>query len=112
MDDCLFCGIIGRKIPAKIVFEDDRALAFDDVNPAAPVHVLVVPKRHVPTLNDAGDGDLAGHLLNVAATVAGEKGVARTGYRVVVNVNRDAMQTVFHLHIHVIGGRPLGWPPG
>jgi len=112
MTDCLFCRIIGRLIPAKIVYEDDRALAFDDVNPAAPVHVLVVPKIHVATLNDMGDTALAGHLLAVTAKVAGEKGVAKTGYRVVVNVNRDAMQSVFHVHIHLIGGRPLGWPPG
>ena len=112
MTDCLFCRIIDRKIPAKIVYEDDRALAFDDVNPAAPVHVLVVPKIHVSTLNDLGDTALAGHLMAVAVKVAGAKGVAETGYRVVVNVNRDAMQSVFHVHIHLIGGRPLGWPPG
>ena len=112
MTDCLFCRIIGRLIPAKIVHEDDRVLAFDDVNPAAPVHVLVVPKIHVSTLNDLGDESLAGHLLAVTAKVAGELGVAGPGYRVVVNVNRDAMQSVFHLHIHLIGGRPLGWPPG
>jgi len=114
MADCLFCRIVEKKIPAKIVFEDGLALAFEDLNPQAPVHVLVVPKKHLPTLNDLKEPDeaTAGHLLAVAARVARERGVAETGYRIVVNTNRDAMQSVFHVHMHVLGGRGLDWPPG
>jgi len=112
--DCLFCRIAEKKIPAKIAYEDERALAFEDVSPQAPVHFLVIPRAHIATLNDLGEKDegLAGHLLAIAARLARERGVAENGYRVVINVNRNALQSVFHLHIHVIGGRRFGWPPG
>ena len=114
MSDCLFCKIGSGQIPAKVVMQDDEVLAFDDVNPQAPVHVLVIPKRHVADLNDADVGDqaLLGRLLEAAALVARKKGIAEAGYRVVANTGRDGGQTVFHLHLHVLGGRPMAWPPG
>lgn len=114
MSDCLFCKIGSGQIPAKVILQDDEVLAFDDINPQAPVHALVIPKRHVPALNDAGAGDpsLLGRLLETAALVARKKGIAESGYRVVVNQGRDGGQTVFHLHLHVMGGRHMTWPPG
>jgi histidine triad (HIT) family protein len=114
VSDCLFCKIGSGQIPAKVVLQDDEVLAFDDSNPQAPVHVLVIPKRHVAALNDAGAGEqaLLGRLLETAAQVARKKGLAESGYRVVVNQGRDGGQTVFHLHLHVMGGRPMTWPPG
>jgi histidine triad (HIT) family protein len=114
MADCLFCKIAAKQIPAVVAYEDDEVLAFDDINPAAPVHLLVVPKRHVATLNDLAEGDDAvmGKLFRVAAQVAGERGVADTGWRATVNVGKDAHQLVFHVHLHIMGGRPFGWPPG
>ena len=107
MEDCIFCKIISGGIPAKLVHEDDRCVAFDDIHPQAPVHVLVVPRRHIPRLMDAGEADegLLGHLLTVANRIARERGVAEDGYRIVINVNRGAGQVVFHLHLHVMGGR-------
>ncbi|NJK59110.1 MAG: histidine triad nucleotide-binding protein [Oscillatoriales cyanobacterium SM2_1_8] len=113
MTDTLFSKIIRREIPADIVFEDDRALAFRDINPQAPVHVLVIPKAPIPAIAAAEPSDegLLGHLLLVAAQVAREQGLGN-GYRLVVNNGADAGQTVFHLHIHVLGGRSLQWPPG
>ena len=114
MADCLFCKIIQRQIPASIVYEDDRVLAFNDINPQAPNHVLVVPKRHIATLNDLSPADdaLVGELVRRAAAIAGERGIAAGGFRTVFNTNREAGQTVFHIHLHLIGGRSLGWPPG
>jgi histidine triad (HIT) family protein len=114
MADCLFCRIVKREIPASIVYEDDRLLAFEDINPQAPTHVLVVPKRHIPTLNDlASDDDaLVGEMIRRAAAIAGERNLAAGGYRTVFNTNRDAGQTVFHVHLHLLGGRRFDWPPG
>jgi len=114
MDDCLFCRIVARKIPATLVYEDADAVAFEDIDPQAPVHLLVVPRKHVPTLNDLAPEDdaLAGKLLRVAAALAKERGIAERGWRAAVNVNRDAHQLVFHVHLHVLGGRVFGWPPG
>ena len=114
MSDCLFCRIITREIPSSIVYEDEGLLAFTDINPQAPVHVLVVPKRHVATLNDLAPADdgLVGELVRRAAAIAKEKGISAGGYRTVFNCNRDAGQTVFHLHLHVLGGRSMTWPPG
>jgi histidine triad (HIT) family protein len=114
MGDCLFCKIIRREIPASIVYEDDRVLAFNDINPQAPTHVLVVPKRHVSSLNDltADDDGLVGELVRRGAVIAGERGISAGGFRTIFNTNRDAGQTVFHIHLHVIGGRPMHWPPG
>jgi histidine triad (HIT) family protein len=114
MADCLFCKIINREIPATIVYEDDRVLALNDINPQASTHVLVVPKRHVATLNDltAADDAMVGELVRRAASIADERGISAGGFRTVFNTNRDAGQTVFHIHLHLLGGRSLGWPPG
>ena len=112
--DCLFCKIISREIPAAIVYEDDRLLAFNDINPQAPTHVLVVPKRHIASLDTLGPADdaLVGEVVRRAAAIAADRGIAPGGYRTVFNTNRDAGQTVFHIHLHLIGGRPMHWPPG
>jgi len=114
VSDCLFCKIIAREIPATIVYEDDRVLAFNDINPQASTHLLVVPKRHVATLNDltADDDALVGEVVRRAAALAKERGISAGGFRTVFNTNRDAGQTVFHIHLHLIGGRSLAWPPG
>lgn len=114
MADCLFCKIINGTVPAKKVHEDDLCIGFLDINPQAPTHALFVPKRHLATLNDltAEDRELVGHLAASASKYALKAGVADTGYRLVLNCNRDAGQTVLHLHLHVLGGRPLTWPPG
>ena len=111
---CLFCKIIAGEIPSKRVYEDADLLAFEDINPQAPLHCLVVPRRHVATLNDLqpGDDGLVGAMVRAAAGIAKERGVDRAGYRTVFNCNSDAGQTVFHIHLHVLGGRRLGWPPG
>lgn len=111
---CLFCKIINRDIPASIVYEDDRVLAFNDIHPQAPTHVLVIPKRHIATLNDlqTDDDGIVGELVRRAAAIASERGIAAGGFRTVFNTNRDAGQTVFHIHLHLLGGRGLAWPPG
>ena len=111
---CLFCKIIAGEIPAARVYEDDQVIAFNDINPQAPMHVLVVPKRHVATLNDLSDADdaLVGAMVRVAAKVAKDRGHDGTGFRTVFNCNAQAGQTVFHIHLHVLGGRVLTWPPG
>jgi histidine triad (HIT) family protein len=111
-DQCLFCRIVRREIPATLVAETDDCVAFRDVNPQAPVHVLVVPRQHVASLNDADDPRLVGRLATVAAEIAQKEGIAESGYRTVINTNSDAGQTVFHIHLHLLGGRRLGWPPG
>ncbi len=114
MTDCLFCRIVGRQIPASIVYEDDHVLAFNDINPQAPVHVLLVPKRHIASLNDLASGDdaLVGELVRRAAAIAADRGIAAGGYRTVFNCNADGGQTVFHVHLHLLGGRSMTWPPG
>ena len=109
---CLFCKIVAKEIPATIVAEDDHCLAFRDINPQAPTHILVIPKEHVPSLNQMTDPALAGRVLAFARDVAVREGIAERGYRVVINTNAEAGQTVFHLHAHVLGGRAQGWPPG
>ncbi len=111
---CLFCKIVNRDIPSAIVYEDERVLAFEDINPQAPIHILVVPKRHIATLNDLGpeDDDIVGEVVRRAAAIAASKGTAGDGFRTVFNTNRAAGQTVFHIHLHLLGGRDLGWPPG
>jgi histidine triad (HIT) family protein len=111
-DQCLFCRIVRREIPATIVAETDDCVAFRDINPQAPVHVLVIPRRHVASLNDVTDPNVAGRLAIVAAEIARKEGIADSGYRTVLNTNADAGQTVFHIHLHLLGGRRLGWPPG
>ena len=114
MADCLFCKIINREIPATFVYEDDHIVAFNDINPQAPTHVLVVPRRHVATLNELtpDDDQLAGEVVRRAAAIAKERGIANAGYRTVFNTNAGAGQTVFHIHLHLLGGRPMHWPPG
>ncbi len=111
---CLFCRIIAGEIPSSKVYEDDEVFAFNDINPQAPLHVLVVPKRHIATVNDLAPGDeaLVGTLVRRAAAIAAENGYAERGYRTVFNCNAEAGQTVFHLHLHLLAGRALGWPPG
>lgn len=114
MSSCLFCRIIAGEVPASKVFEDDDLMAFKDITPQAPVHVLIVPRRHIPTLNDLTPQDdaLIGSMARRAAAIAAEHGVDASGYRTVFNCNAAAGQTVFHLHMHVLGGRSLAWPPG
>jgi histidine triad (HIT) family protein len=111
---CLFCRIVAGEIPATKVYEDDDLMAFNDINPQAPMHVLVIPKTHVATVNelDRGHDALVGAMVRRAAAIAAEHGYAERGYRTVLNCNAEAGQTVFHLHLHVLGGRPLAWPPG
>ena len=112
MSSCVFCKIATGEIPATIVKRGDGMLAFRDLNAQAPTHILVIPTTHVGTLNDATDAATLGRLLGFARDVAQEAGIATKGYRVVVNTNPDGGQTVFHLHLHVLGGRPMQWPPG
>ena len=111
---CLFCKIIAGEVPAAKVYEDDQLIAFNDINPQAPMHLLVVPKRHVATLNDlsAADDGLVGSMVRRAAAIAKEQGFDGPGYRTVFNCNAQAGQTVFHIHLHVFGGRTMTWPPG
>jgi histidine triad (HIT) family protein len=112
--DCLFCNIVRKKISAKILYEDNSVLAFEDIHPQAPVHVLVIPKKHITTCLDIQEEDLSliGYLFETAGKIAREKGIAERGFRLVMNCNREAGQTVFHLHLHVLGGRSMHWPPG
>jgi histidine triad (HIT) family protein len=114
MGDCIFCKIVAGVLPAERVYEDEAVLAFRDIAPLAPTHVLVVPKRHVETLNDIDEGSayLVGRMHLAAKAVAEGEGISERGYRTVLNCNAEAGQVVFHLHLHVLGGRPLTWPPG
>ena len=111
---CLFCQIVEKAVPAKIVHEDDRLIAFEDVNPQAPVHLLIVPRKHIPGGLDLTETDreLVGEVFLLAAKLAMERGIAEGGYRVVLNTNAGAGQSVFHIHYHLLGGRMLRWPPG
>ncbi|NOT86049.1 MAG: histidine triad nucleotide-binding protein [Methylococcaceae bacterium] len=112
MNDCLFCKIAAGTIKPDIVYEDDQILAFRDINPQAPVHILIIPKRHIATLNDLDDLPFTGKLFQAAAYIAQAEGLADDGYRVVINCNAHGGQTVYHVHIHLLGGRQLHWPPG
>jgi len=112
MSDCIFCRIVAGTIPAKVVRSDDRYLAFQDIDPKAPTHILVIPRQHVASLDATEDADLLGGLLACAREVAREAGVAETGYRTVINTHRHGGQAVDHLHAHVMGGRQMTWPPG
>jgi len=114
MTDCLFCKIIKGEIPADKIFEDDAILAFNDINAQAPSHVLIIPKKHITTMNDLVDEDVevVGRLIKVAADIAKEKGFADAGYRTVMNCNQDGGQAVYHIHLHLLGGRQMTWPPG
>lgn len=114
MEDCIFCKIVAGDIPADIVYEDDQVIAFRDLNPQAPTHVLVIPRRHIASLNDLSPDDEAviGRLFSAARNIAVREGFADAGYRTVINCNADGGQTVFHVHLHLLGGRPMHWPPG
>jgi len=114
MQDCLFCKIIDRRAPAKILYEDERAVAIQDIHPQAPVHLLVLPRKHLPSLQEATEEDesLLGHLFTLAARLARERGLDSKGYRAVINNGTWAGQSVLHLHVHVLGGRVFRWPPG
>ena len=109
---CLFCRIVRGEIPAKLVASNEHCVAFRDINAQAPLHVLVIPREHVATLNDALDPSLVGRLALMAAAIARDEGFSETGYRTVINTNSDAGQTVFHIHLHLLAGRKLAWPPG
>ena len=111
-DDCLFCRIARGEIPAKLVAQNDHCIAFRDIDPRAPTHVLIVPREHVATLSDVTDPELVGRMALLAAEIAEREGIAASGYRTVMNTNADAGQTVFHLHMHLLGGRQFRWPPG
>ena len=113
-NDCLFCRILEGDIPADIVYESDTAIAFRDINPQAPTHVLIIPRKHIATINDIEEQDqaLVGSLYTAAKLIARQEGFSEQGYRVVMNCNAAAGQTVFHIHLHLLGGRALGWPPG
>jgi histidine triad (HIT) family protein len=114
MSDCLFCQIITGGVPAALLYQDDAVVAFKDINPQAPLHVLIVPRRHIATLNDltTDDDALVGSMFRTAAALAKEHGYDARGYRTVFNTNREAGQTVFHIHLHLLAGRGLSWPPG
>lgn len=114
MSDCLFCKMVSGEITPDTVYEDDDILAFRDIDPQAPRHVLVIPKRHIATLNDldSGDAELIGKMMLVAVKVAKQEGFSEQGYRTIVNCNADGGQAVFHIHLHVLGGRAMAWPPG
>lgn len=113
MTDCLFCKIIAGEIPGDVVYQDDDVLAFRDINPRAPTHILIIPKQHISTINDLEpeNAELVGRLFLAAKRLAGEEGLADRGYRLVMNCNKAAGQTVFHIHLHLVGGREMGWPP-
>lgn len=114
MSGCIFCRVACGEMPARIIYEDDHCVAFHDINPKAPVHFLVIPRKHITSLNDLLEDDqlLLGHMMTVASRMAKEQHIDGTGYRAVINTNAEAGQTVFHLHIHIMGGRVFHWPPG
>lgn len=111
---CIFCEITNKKIPAKIIYEDDMTIAFEDINPQAPVHTLIIPKKHISTNLDIkqSDNNLIGHMFQIANKIARDKGIAEKGFRLVMNCNPESGQTVFHIHLHMLGGRIMHWPPG
>lgn len=113
-DGCIFCKIIKKDIPSEIVFEDNEVLAFKDLRPQAPVHILIIPKYHIEKVSDLNEKnvDLVGNLILTAKNIAREKGIEESGYRIIINCNKDAGQEVFHLHAHLLGGRKFSWPPG
>lgn len=114
MEDCIFCKIINKEIPASIVFEDEKMIAFNDINPQAPIHILLIPREHFASLNDTPEEkkNILSHLLLKARQIAQEKGIAEKGYRIVLNTEKDSGQEVFHIHFHLLGGRRMHWPPG
>jgi histidine triad (HIT) family protein len=111
-ESCIFCKIARGEVPAQMLVNNKEIAAFRDVNPQAPVHILIIPKKHIASLDDANDSDLLGRMLAMAAALARQEKIAKTGYRTVINTGRDGGQSVDHLHIHLLGGRPMTWPPG
>ncbi len=111
---CLFCKLISKEIPSKIIYEDEQVFAFEDVSPQAPIHILIIPKKHIPTSLDitAEDNELIGLMYQAANKIARDKGISERGFRLVMNCNADAGQAVFHIHLHLLGGRAMHWPPG
>jgi len=107
---CVFCKIINRELPAKVVYEDEKVIAFHDINPQAPVHILIVPKEHIPTVNDLEEkhAEVVGHVFLVAKKIAQDMGFAEKGYRILINCNKDGGQEIYHIHFHLLGGKPLG----
>lgn len=114
MSNCIFCKVLAKEIPSGIIYEDDACIAFDDINPQAPVHVLIVPREHIPTFNDLREShkELIGHLCMVVNRIAEIKKIKEPGFRMVINCNPAGGQMVYHLHVHVLGGRHMSWPPG
>ena len=112
MADCIFCKIASGEIPAQIVYKDDEFVAFRDINPQAPVHILIIPRKHIPKLYDTNDEKLLGKMLVLANEIAKKEGISEDGYRIVINTNRNAGQSIDHLHLHLLGGRIMNWPPG
>lgn len=114
MSDCIFCKIAAKEIPSSIVYEDDRILAFKDINPAAPVHILVIPRQHISSAMeiDESNADIVSHIFKICKKIAGDMGIAEIGFRIVNNCGHDGGQTVGHIHFHLLGGRALSWPPG
>ncbi|OCL25221.1 histidine triad nucleotide-binding protein [Orenia metallireducens] len=114
MEECIFCKIVAGEINSDIIYEDDKVIAFKDINPEAPLHNLIIPKKHIPTLVDIKEDDkeLIGHIYWVASKIAKDEGIAEDGFRVVTNCNKAGGQTVYHIHYHLLGGRNLQWPPG
>lgn len=112
--DCLFCKFAKKEMDSDIVYEDDKVVAFNDISPQAPHHVLIIPHKHIATINDIGeeDNELIGHMVNVSKQLAKQLGIAERGYRVLMNCNDDGGQAVYHLHLHLLGGRAMAWPPG
>ena len=111
---CIFCSIAEKKLPAKIIYEDEYVIAFEDINPQAPVHTLIIPKKHISTILDLKeeDNNLVAHIVKIANKIANDKGIAQRGFRVVTNCNPESGQSVYHIHFHVLGGRHMHWPPG
>ena len=111
---CLFCKIIDKELPATLIYEDEKVVAFNDINPQAPVHVLIIPRQHIATVNDLQpeNQNLMGHMFAIAKKLASQLNIAQSGYRIVTNCNTDGGQAVYHLHLHLLGGRALNWPPG
>jgi histidine triad (HIT) family protein len=112
--DCIFCKISSGEMSTDLIYEDDKVIAFNDIDPKAPRHVLIIPRKHIATLNDATnkETELLGHIITVAAKIADDLGIAESGYRVMFNCNKDGGQAVYHIHLHLLGGRALHWPPG
>lgn len=112
--DCIFCKIVRQELPATLVYQDEEIVAFDDLHPRAPIHKLIIPRKHIATINDIEKSDVAlvGHLIYTAKLLAKENGLAKDGYRIVMNCNKNAGQEVFHIHLHLLGGRQMSWPPG